>query len=101
MTTAAIPVGQRDHSLVGADSWRAVEIGLAAADWHHTDLPRAVMKDPMKRSDKAAIRDTFPVVRVADRRGLGRHPFLGHLGGLAVFHAVWRDPWTVLRRPLA
>ena len=68
MTTAAIPVGQRDHSLVGADSWRAVEIGLAAADWHHTDLPRAVMKDPMKRSDKAAIRDTVPLVRVADRR---------------------------------
>ena len=58
MTSTAIPVGQRDYSLVGADSRRAVEIGLASAEWYHSEVPRAVMKDLMKRSDSPAIRDT-------------------------------------------
>ena len=57
MTTAAIPVGQRDYSLVGADSRRAVEIGLASAEWYHSEVPRAVMKDLMKRTDGPATRD--------------------------------------------
>ena len=59
MTTAAIPVGQRDYSLVGADSRRAVEIGLASAEWYHSEVPRTVMKGLMKRTDGPAIRDTL------------------------------------------
>jgi len=59
MTAATIPVGQRDYSLVGADSRRAVEIGLASAEWYHSQVPRAVMKDLMKRTDGPAIRDTI------------------------------------------
>ncbi len=59
MTAASIPVGQRDYSLVGPDSRRAVEIGLASAEWYHSDVPRAVMKDLMKRTDGPAIRDTI------------------------------------------
>ena len=58
MTATAIPVGQRDYSLTGADSRRAVEIGLASAEWYHSEVPRAVMKDLMKRTDGPAIRDT-------------------------------------------
>ena len=58
MTATAIPVGQRDYSLVGADSRRAMELGLVSAEWYHSDVPRAVMKDLMKRKDGPALRDT-------------------------------------------
>lgn len=50
---------KRDYSLLGADAHRAVEIGLAAADWYHTDVPRKQMKALMKRTDQPAIRDTL------------------------------------------
>ncbi len=59
MEMTAIPVGKRDYSLVGADSRRAIEIGLASAEWYHSDVPRAVIKDLMKRSDGPALRDTL------------------------------------------
>lgn len=49
---------KRDYSLVGRDSRLAVETGLAAAEWYHTDIPRKQMKELMKRSDGPAIRDT-------------------------------------------
>lgn len=49
---------KRDYSLLGPDGKRAVDIGLAAAEWYHTDVPRKVMKDLMQRSDQPAIRDT-------------------------------------------
>lgn len=49
----------RDYSLLGPDGARAVETGLAAAEWYHTDVPRKVMKDLMQRSDGPAIRDTI------------------------------------------
>ena len=50
---------KRDYSLLGRDAARAVETGLAAAEWYHTDVPRQVMKDLMQRSDGPAIRDTI------------------------------------------
>ena len=31
---------KRDYSLLGADGRHAVEVGLAAAEWYHTDVPR-------------------------------------------------------------
>jgi fatty acid desaturase len=49
---------RRDYSLIGRDSQSAVESGLAAAEWYHTDIPRKQMKELMKRSDGPAIRDT-------------------------------------------
>lgn len=48
----------RDYSLVGESARRAVESGLAAAEWYHTDIPRKQMKELMQRSDGPAIRDT-------------------------------------------
>ena len=59
MEMTVSPVGQRDYSLVGADSRRAIEIGLASAEWYHSDVPRSVMKELMQRSDGPAIRDTI------------------------------------------
>ncbi|WP_240513980.1 fatty acid desaturase family protein [Paramylibacter kogurei] len=50
---------KRDYSLLGPDAKRAVETGLAAAQWYHTDITRKQMKALMKRDDQPAIRDTF------------------------------------------
>ena len=50
---------RRDYSLLGPDGQRAIERGLAAAEWYHSDLPRNEMKAIMKRSDQPAIRDTL------------------------------------------
>jgi fatty acid desaturase len=58
MTISAIPVGQRDYSLIGADSRRAIEVGLASAEWYHSEVPRKVMKELMQRADGPALRDT-------------------------------------------
>jgi hypothetical protein len=41
----------RDYSLTGPEAKHAVDAGLAAAEWYHTDVPRKVMKDLMQRSD--------------------------------------------------
>lgn len=51
-------VEKRDYSLTGPSAARALEIGLASAQWYHSDIPRKVMKDLMARSDQPAIRDT-------------------------------------------
>ena len=51
-------MGKRDYSLLGPDGRRAVETGLAAAEWYHTEVPRKVMKELMQRRDEPAIRDT-------------------------------------------
>jgi fatty acid desaturase len=50
---------RRDYGLTGESSRRAVEIGLASAEWYHTDVPRKTMKALMQRDDRAAIRDTI------------------------------------------
>jgi fatty acid desaturase len=49
----------RDYSLIGRDGQRAVEQGLAAADWYHTEVPRKRMKALMRRRNGPAIRDTL------------------------------------------
>ncbi len=48
----------RDYSLTGPAAARAVERGLAAAEWYHTDMPRKQMKALIQRRDGPAIRDT-------------------------------------------
>ncbi|MGV8988064.1 MAG: fatty acid desaturase family protein [Cypionkella sp.] len=58
--TSLVPalVPARDYSLTGDSATAAIAGGLAAADWYHTEVPRQVMKDLMKRRDGPAIRDT-------------------------------------------
>jgi len=48
----------RDYSMLGENARRAVETGLASAQWYHTDIPRKTMKGLMKRENMPAIRDT-------------------------------------------
>jgi fatty acid desaturase len=59
MATDTAKMPKRDYSLVGESTRRAVETGLASAEWYHTDVPRKVMKELMQRSDGPAIRDTI------------------------------------------
>ncbi|HUG61289.1 MAG TPA: fatty acid desaturase family protein [Methylomirabilota bacterium] len=50
---------KRDYSLTGPSARRAVETGLASAEWYHSEVPRKAMKELMQRSDGPAIRDTI------------------------------------------
>jgi fatty acid desaturase len=56
MTAAAT---WRDYSLIGRDAKRALELGLASAQWYQCPIPRKRMKELMQRSDQPAIRDTI------------------------------------------
>ena len=58
MTSLAQPSIPRDYGLTGPSARQAVEIGLASAEWYHTEVPRKVMKELMQRRDGPAIRDT-------------------------------------------
>ena len=56
MSDAIFP---RDYSLIGRDAKRAVEQGMASAQWYQAPIERARLKELMKRSDGPAIRDTL------------------------------------------
>ena len=72
---------KRDYSLRGPDSARAVETGLATAQWYHTEVPRKEMKALMQRSDQPAIRDTILLFGA-----------MILLAGLGI--ALWPSPWS-------
>ena len=57
--TVTIDMGRRDYSLVGAGARRALEDGLASAEWYRSEVPRAAMKELVRRWDSPAIRDTI------------------------------------------
>ncbi|NBB79464.1 MAG: NADH:ubiquinone reductase (Na(+)-transporting) subunit F, partial [Verrucomicrobia bacterium] len=48
-----------DYSLTGENAHRAVELGLAEADWYQCPVPRAEMRQLLERRDGPAIRDTI------------------------------------------
>ena len=73
---------KRDYSLVGESTKRAIETGLASAEWYHTDVPRKTMKELMKRTDGPAIRDTI----------LWFALILGSAAGAIYFWGTW---WCV------
>ena len=73
---------KRDYSLVGESSRRAVEIGLASAEWYHSEVSRKTMKDLMRRTDGPAIRDTILWVAA----------LVGSAAGAVAFWGTW---WCV------
>ena len=56
--TADVPTLD-DYRLIGGAGERAEAAGLVGADWYRCDIPRALMKDLMKRDDAHGIRDTL------------------------------------------
>ena len=72
----AVP-SRRDYSLIGRDARLAVETGLSAAEWYHTEVPRREMKALMQRRDGPAIRDTAIWVGALVLSGAGGAWFWG------------------------
>ena len=60
-TTATLPrpTAITDYSLVGVNAAKAIEKGLAEADWYQTPLPRAELRKLLERRNGPAIRDTI------------------------------------------
>ncbi len=75
-------MGKRDYSLLGPNGRHAEAIGLAAAEWYHSEVPRKEMKALMKRSDQPAIRDTVIY-----------YGAMIALGGIGV--AMWPSLWSL------
>ncbi len=73
----------RDYSLVGPEAERAVERGLADAQWYRTPVPRARLKELMQRRNGPAIRDTI--------LWLGSMAVLGALGAY-----FWFSIWSLI-----
>ena len=58
-----------DYSLTGHNAERAVELGLAEADWYQSPLPRATMRKFLERRDGPAIRDTLLLIAILGATG--------------------------------
>jgi len=52
------PPAHLDYSLTGENATRAIERGLAEADWYQCHVPRATMRKLLERRDGPALRDT-------------------------------------------
>ncbi len=77
-------MAKREYGPFGADARRAVESGLTAAEWYHSEVPRKVMKDLMARSDTAAVRDTLVLFAA----------MLAFAGaGIALWPSLWSVPF--------
>ena len=55
----ARPPARLDYSLTGENAARAVERGLAEAEWYQCPVPRATMRKLLERRDGPALRDTI------------------------------------------
>jgi len=55
----AKPPTRLDYSLTGENAARAIERGLAEAEWYQTPIPRSQLRKLLERRDGPAIRDTI------------------------------------------
>ena len=70
----SVEISRRDYSLVGSETKRAIERGLAEAQWYASPIPRKRLKELMQRRDGPAIRHTlmwFSLLAITG--GLGYH----------------------------
>ena len=77
------PPQHLDYSLVGEEASRAIERGLAEADWYQCPVPRSTLRKLLERRDGPAIRDTILL-------------FLILLGTGWATAALWGSWWVVL-----
>jgi fatty acid desaturase len=68
---------KRDYSLVGEGRKRAIDMGLASAEWYHSDVARKDMKRLMERKDGPAIADTVIWLGALAASGAGGIYFWG------------------------
>jgi Na(+)-translocating NADH:ubiquinone oxidoreductase F subunit len=83
--TAALtsPPAHLDYSLTGENANRAIERGLAEADWYQTPVPRATMRKLLERRNGPAIRDTLLWFALI-------------LGSAYATWALWGSWWAVI-----
>ncbi len=85
---------RQDYRLVGGAGEQAHSRGLVSASWYKSAIPRAAMKELMRRSDREAIRDTLIWYALILASGVlalcltGNG--VGHSGIPAVRHALCR-----------
>lgn len=53
------PPAKLDYSLTGENAARAIERGLAEAEWYQCQVPRETMRKLLERRDGPALRDTL------------------------------------------
>lgn len=82
-TTVLKPPKHLDYSLTGENAARAIERGLAEADWYQCPVPRATMRRLLERRDGPALRDTLLWFALI-------------LGAAAATVALWGSWWAVL-----
>jgi len=58
------PPDKLDYSLTGEESKRAIELGLAEADWYRSPVPRATLRKLLDRKNGPAIRDTIILIAI-------------------------------------
>jgi fatty acid desaturase len=75
--SSSTPSRRRDYSLLGVDAELAVQHGLAAAEWYHTDVPRKRMRELMARRNGPALRDTALWFALLGAFGFGGYWFRG------------------------
>lgn len=73
----------KDYSLVGSDTERAIERGLAEADWYCSPVPKNKIRELLQRKDGPAIRDCLI--------------YFGLIGaaGYATY-ALWGSWWAII-----
>jgi fatty acid desaturase len=81
--TLTRPPKHLDYSLTGENSTKAIEKGLAEADWYQSPVPRAEMRKLLERRDGPAIRDTVLWFALLGLTGWGTF-------------ALWGTWWVVL-----
>lgn len=77
---------ERDYSLTGPEAQRAIDKGLAGADWYRTPIDRKTMKALMRRSDGPALRDTMLWFALL---------VLTAAGGIAFWGSWWAVPFFI------
>jgi fatty acid desaturase len=86
-TSEAAIFRKRDYSLNGPEGRHAMEVGLASAEWYHSDIPRKTMKELMQRRDGPAIRDTALWFSLL---------FLSAAGAIAFWDSWWAAPFFII-----
>lgn len=82
--SAVLPVPTTlDYSLTGENAARAIERGLAEAEWYQCPVPRATMRRLLERRDGPALRDTLLWFGLI-------------LGSACATYALWGSWWALL-----
>jgi Na+-transporting NADH:ubiquinone oxidoreductase subunit F len=55
----AVAIAKRDYSLVGDNTIRALQKGLAEATWYTSPVPKEKLRELLERRDGPAVRDTL------------------------------------------